>query len=232
MTKVIGHASRSPAMFSDGSQHGIWTNCDLTAGLLGGIVMFSSQIKRYGASITFNHTKLTTLGKTMPGLWFGNLGVEAYVISSQINTTSGVLVVANYSQITQDFDYYGSYLDNPGLLPADAQVFVEESALKGDLVAFNGSTISMSLSQYSSWTGKAYAGSNHKPVAFGISLDATSTWTLTGNVTLQNFTDANPKLSNIMSGGFSIKYNSSMAANKALGGKTYKLNGGGKAMPI
>jgi hypothetical protein len=97
MTNVIGHASRPPAMFSNGPQHGIWTNCDLTAGLLGGSVMFSSQVKRYGASVTLNHTKLTTLGKTMPGLWFGDLGVEAYVVSSQINTTSCILVVANYS---------------------------------------------------------------------------------------------------------------------------------------
>jgi hypothetical protein len=230
MTNVIGHASRSPVMFSDGAQTGIWKDCDVTAGLLGGIVMFSSMVKTAGASVTLDHSKLTTLGKTMPALWFGNVIAEAHILSSQINTTSGILVVANYSQITQDFDYYGSYLDNPKLLPADVSVSVEESILKGDLVAYNGSTISISLSQYASWAGKAYSGFGH--VQFGVALDKTSNWTLTGDVTLQNFTDADATLSNIKSGGFNIKYNSTAPANKALRGKTIALSGGGKAMPI
>jgi hypothetical protein len=203
MTNVIGHASRSPAMFSDGPQTGIWTNCDLTAGLLGGIVMFSSMIKESGASVTLDHSRLTTLGSTMPALWFGNVIAEAHIISSELNTTSGIIAVANYSQVTQEFDYYASYTDNPKLLPADASIFVEESSLTGDLVAYNGSTISMSLSEYSSWTGKAYSGFGS--AEFGVSLDNTSMWTLTGNVSLQNFTDADMSLSNINSKGFNIK---------------------------
>lgn len=230
MTNVIGHASQAPAMFSDGPQTGIWTNCDLTAGLLAGTVMFSSMVKQSGASFTLDHSRLTTLGKTMPGLWFGNVAADAYIISSQINVTSGILAVANYSQVTQDFDYYASYADNPNLAPADARIYVDESALKGDLVAYNGSTIGLSLSNYSSWTGKAYSG--YKKAEFGVSLDTTSTWTLTGNVTLQNFTDTNTTLSNIFSKGYSISYNASAPANSALGGKTYHLNGGGKAIPF
>lgn len=229
MTNVIGHASRSPAMFSDGPQTGIWTNCDLTAGLLGGIVMFSSMVKKSGASVTLDHSRLTTLGLDMPALWFGNVVAEAHIISSQLNTTSGILAVANFSQVTQDFDYYASYTDNPKLAPADASIFVEESSLKGDLVAYNGSTISIGLSQYSSWTGKAYSG--FRTAHFGVSLDKTSTWTLTGDVLLLNLTDADSSLSNIKSQGFNIKYKASAPANKALGGKTFKLQGGGRASP-
>ena len=115
------------------------------------------------------------------------------------------------------------------LAPADAAVTVQESMLKGDLVAYNGSTISFNLTQYSSWTGKAYSGFG--ATAFGVYLDKTSNWTLTGDVMLQNFTNADPTLSNIHSGGFNLRYNATSPPNMALGGKTIKLSGGGMCMP-
>jgi hypothetical protein len=231
ITNVIGHASRSPVMFSDGTQTGVLKNCDLTAGLLGGFVQFSSMVKRSGASITLDHSRLTILGNTMPAFWFGNVVAQAHIVSSEINNTaSGILAVANFSQITQDFDYYASYADNTNLQTADASIFVRDSTIVGDLVAYNGSTLSIDLSEYSSWTGKVIVG--FKSAMFGVSLDHNSTWTLTGNATLQNFTDTDSTLSNIKSQGYNIHYNSSASANKALGGKTLSLNGGGKAIPF
>ena len=35
---------------------------------------------------------------------------------------------------------------------------VSESSLTGDLVPYNGSTISFALQEHSAWTGAAYAG--------------------------------------------------------------------------
>ncbi|KAI1629964.1 hypothetical protein EDD37DRAFT_604829 [Exophiala viscosa] len=232
MTNVIGHASHAPVTFSDGVQTTIWTNSDLTAGLLGGVVLFSSATVESGASVTFDNSKLTVLGKTMPGLWFGNIIANANIISSQINNTaSGILAVANYSQVTQDFDYYAGYADNNDLSPAEATINVQESTLSGLLVAYNGSSINFNLTQYSTWKGSTQSGFG--AAYFGVSLDATSNWTLTANTTtLQNFTDADSTLSNIASNGFYIRYNSTSSANKQWAGKTISLQGGGSFIPI
>ncbi|KKY17559.1 hypothetical protein UCRPC4_g05460 [Phaeomoniella chlamydospora] len=230
MTNVIGHASQSPIMFMDGVQTAYWKNCDVTAGLLGGTIMFSSSTRSSGAAVTFENSKLTVLGDTMPGLWFGNIIASADLISTTINNSaSGILVVANYSQVTQDFDYYADYDDNSALSPAEATVTVSESSLEGALVAYNESSISFRLSEYSSWTGKTVVGYGHG--YFAISLDKTSNWTLTANSALENFTDADTTYSNIFSNGYNITYDSSSSANSKLNGTTVSLSGGGYLTP-
>lgn len=230
ITNVVGHASHAPVMFMDSVQEGIWTDCDLTAGLLAGMILFSSSTREAGGAVTLDHTKLTTLGSTMPSLWFGNTIATATIIASELNNTaSNLLIIANMSQVTQDFDYFAGYEQNNVISPAEATVDVYESALSGDLVAYNGSTIDLSLQQYSSWKGKAYSGYGTSYVA--VHLDASSTWTLTGNTTLQNFTNTNTTLDNIYSNGFNICYNDSSVANDWLNSSTIDLQGGGKATP-
>ncbi len=140
------------------------------------------------------------------------------------------MVVANFSQITQDFDYYASYADNSNLLPALVNVSVAESTLIGDLVAYNSSLISWSLASYSSWTGKAYPGFGEG--YFDIHLDRTSTWTLTGTTRVQNFTDEDVTLGNVESRGFDVFYNASGGLNGWLGGKRVGLRGGGSVIPF
>jgi hypothetical protein len=80
---------------------------------------YLERVSRYLSVLKITDSKMTSTGATMPGLWFGNTIIDVWITSSEIITASGVLVVANYSQITQDFDYYASYLDNSGLLPAE-----------------------------------------------------------------------------------------------------------------
>lgn len=230
LTNVIGHASNAPVTFSDGPQTTIYKNSDVTAGLLAGTILFSSATREEGASVTFDHSKLTVLGKTMPALWFGNTIASGSIISSMINNTaSDILVVANYSQVTQDFDYFAGYADNNMLSPAEATVSVQDSAVSGSIVAYNGSSISLSLSDYSGWTGTAVYG--YGDATFGVTLDKTSNWTLTATTKLLNFTNADSTLANIVSNGFNIEYSSSAAANSAWGGKTVSLPGGGSLMP-
>jgi hypothetical protein len=166
----------------------------------------------------------------MPSIWMGNLIGTANVISSQFNNSaSGLLAVANYSQVTQAFDYYADYSDNNNLSPAELSLIVEDSHLSGALVAYNGSSISLGLSEYSSWNGKAYSG--YGTSYFGVTLDKTSNWTLTGTTYLQNFTDSDSTLSNIKSNGFDIEYNKISMANKGWGGMLYLLPGGGRLCP-
>ncbi|PMD14251.1 hypothetical protein NA56DRAFT_584071 [Hyaloscypha hepaticicola] len=228
-SNVVALSENGPTLFMDGIQKAYLTNCETTAGLLGGVAIFSSQVRTSGAILSLKSSKITTLGADMPGLWFGNTIIDVSLYDTELVTASGILVVANYSQITQDFDYYASYLDNSNLLPAEVSVKVEESTLVGDLVAYNSSSISWSLSSHSSWTGAEYSGFGQ--AYFDVMLDRTSSWTLTKTTSLQNFTDEDKTLSNIKSQGFDIYYNASAVGNKYLGSKTIALAGGGKAIP-
>jgi hypothetical protein len=215
-------------VFSDGAQNVTLVNCDATAGLLGGVAMFSSATRISGAKLNLTNTKFTTLGDTMPGLWFGNVIANAYLTNAEIDTKSDVLVVANYSQITQDFDYYAGYPDNNNLKSAEVTIQVKESDLKGHLVAYNGSFISWSLNDYSTWRGAPYSG--YGDVTIDVSLDKTSTWSMTRDATVNKFMDADSSLENIHSGGHTLYYNAT--ENEWLKGRTVHLSGGGETRPV
>ncbi|PYH32051.1 uncharacterized protein BO87DRAFT_441599 [Aspergillus neoniger CBS 115656] len=156
---------------------------------------------------------------------FGNLIASATLHATELNTTSGILVIANASQITQSFDHFVGWEENSSIQPAQATVTVTESTLSGDIVAYNGSSISWSLAEYSSWTGAASTGRGTAYLA--VALDKTSTWTLTKNVYLQNFTNADTTNSNIASQGYSIYYNASSSANAWIKSANTTLPGGG-----
>lgn len=228
-TNVVGYAEQSPALFSDGPQISTFFNCDLTAGLLGGTIVFSSMSRRSGAVLNFTDSKLTTLGSTMPALWFGNIIATAYLYNTVIKTKSGILVTANYSQVTQEFNYYAGYPDNSQLSPAIVAINVVECSLYGSLIAYNGSSINWILNQHSTWNGSAYSG--YGQVNISVSLDSTSTWFVTGNTALQNLTLANNNWTNIYSNGYNITYDPTSPANDWLNRTTVVLNGGGQLTP-
>ncbi|GCB25755.1 hypothetical protein AAWM_08640 [Aspergillus awamori] len=222
---VVGKSENGPSLFSDGAQSSVFENVDFTAGLLAGTVMFSSSTRSSGASLSFSNSRLTTLGDDMAALWFGNLIASATLHATELNTTSGILVIANASQVTQSFDHFVGWEENSSIQPAQATVTVTESTLSGDIVAYNGSSISWSLAEYSSWTGTASTGRGTAYLA--VALDKTSTWTLTQNVYLQNFTNADTTNGNIASQGYSIYYNASSSANAWIKSANTTLPGGG-----
>lgn len=224
---VVTLSENAPVVFMDGIQNATLVNCDSTAGLLGGVAIFSSSVRQTGGKLELINSKITTLGD-IPGLWFGNTIVDVFINSSQIDAPSNVLIVANYSQITQDFDHYAGYADNNALLPAEVYAVVHESDLAGDLVPYNGSYISFELDSHSTWTGAAYPGYGVGLV--DVTLAADSNWTLTANSTIQSLTNADTTLSNIYSNGYTVLYNSSLS--EGLQGQTISLAGGGSAIPI
>jgi hypothetical protein len=213
-TDVVGLAEKAPMLFSDGAQKAVLKNVDLTAGLLAGTVMFSSSQRRSGASISFENSRLTTLKKDMAALWFGNIIATATLVATELNPASGILVIANSSQVTQAFQYFAGSEENSSIQPAEVTVSVAESALEGDIVAYNGSSISWSLTDHSIWTGSANTAGKGT-ATFAVSLDETSTWTLTRDVSVQNFTNADANNKNIRSRGYNIYYNPSAASNVA-----------------
>lgn len=226
---VVGHAENAPVAFMDGVQNITMANCDCTAGLLGGMMIFGSQVREAGGNIWVRDSKITTTGATMPGLWFGNTIVDVELYATELVTASGVLVVANYSQVTQDFDYYADYSDNADLAPAEVFITVAESTLTGDLVPYNESYIAWNLTGYSSWTGATYSG--YGTAYTDVALDATSNWTLTADSYVQNLTDADATAANIISGGYTLYYNPSALLNGWLANQTISLAGGGSITP-
>lgn len=229
---VVSVSEKGPVVFMDGAQNVSIAHSDCTAGLLGGLVIFSSQVRLSGASVDISDTRIATTDVDVPGFWFGNTIADVRLSSVTVDIPSGAaLVVANYSQITQDFDYYASYADNPALAPAEVYLTVAESpSLVGDLVAYNGSYISWNLTGHSSWAGAAYSG-GFGASSVDVALDATSHWTLTADSYVQNLTDADQTLANVESGGFNVYYNASALLNGWLGGEKVALSGGGSAMP-
>lgn len=230
-TDIIGKAENAPCVFSDGGQKSVFKNVDFTCGLLAGTVIFSSSMRGTGASLTFENSRLTTTGDDMGGLWFGNIIASAEIIASEINTASGVLVIANSSQVTQSFDYFAGSEQNPSIKPAEVTITVSESTLEGDIVAYNGSSISWSLTDHSEWTGAARLGGKSGTATFSISVDKTSTWTLTEDAHLHSFKNGDSSFKNIKSQGHNIYYNPSHSHNSWLKRKTVSLSGGGKLKP-
>ncbi|OJJ47363.1 hypothetical protein ASPZODRAFT_142097 [Penicilliopsis zonata CBS 506.65] len=228
-TDVVGRTDQAPSVFSDGAQSSVFVRVDLTAGLLAGTVLFCSADRQSGAELSFTDSRLTTLGSDMAALWFGNVIADVQLVATEINTTSGILVIANSSQVTQAFDYFAGSEENSAIQPAEVTVLVEESDLRGDLVAYNGSSIAWTLASYSSWTGTAYSATGKGYL--GVYLDETSTWTLTDNVELINFTNGDSTHSNIISGGYNISYDVTADANAYLDGTTVSLSGGGILFP-
>lgn len=226
---VVSVSENGPVVFMDGAQNVSISHSDCTAGLLGGLMIFSSQVRIAGASIDVSDSKITTTGDDMPALWFGNVIADVSLYNVEIDTASDVLVVANYSQVTQDFDYYASYADNSALSPAEVYITVAESSLTGDLVSYNESYISWNLTEYSSWTGASYSG--YGTGYADVLLDATSNWTLSADSYVQNLTSADTTLSNIASSGYTLYYNSSALLNSWLDGQTITLSGGGSVTP-
>ncbi|KAL4798794.1 hypothetical protein BDV19DRAFT_385877 [Aspergillus venezuelensis] len=226
-TNIVGVAEEAPTLFSDGGQKAAFENVDLTAGLLAGTVMFSSQTRLDGASISFTNSRLTTLTDDMPALWFGNVIANARIVATELNTTSGVLIVANSSQVTQSFDAFVGVEQNSAIQPAKASVLVADSMLVGDIVAYNGSSIRWNLTDHSAWTGTASTAGDGAGV-FSVSLDETSTWSLTSDVALNEFTNADGNNTNIDSRGYSIYVGSSSTAEARPGTRTVSLPGGGQ----
>ncbi|KAF3771410.1 hypothetical protein M406DRAFT_35990 [Cryphonectria parasitica EP155] len=226
---VVSVSEQGPVVFMDGKQNVSLVNCDATAGLLGGMVIFSSSIREAGASISVADSRIAANGSNMPGLWFGNVIADVDLRNTQLDTRSGVLVVANYSQVTQDFDYYASYTDNTDLSPAEVYITVSESSLVGDLIPYNESYISWNLTEYSTWSGATYSGYGTSYV--DVALSSSSNWTLTATSYIQNLTDADESLANIVSNGYTLYYNSSALLNAWLGNRTISLSGNGLLTP-
>ncbi|OJD32089.1 uncharacterized protein BKCO1_4100031 [Diplodia corticola] len=230
---VVGVAEKAPALFADGPQTAYFERVAFTAGLLAGTVVFSSAERgAEAARVAFVDSTLNVTHPDAPGLWFGNVVAVASLRGTEVKTASGVLVVANSSQVTQEFSYFAGAEENSAILPAVVEVGVAESGLVGDVVVYNGSRVGWGLSEHSTWTGKVVLAGEGVDGSVDVALDATSRWVVTGDSVVGNFTDEDEGLANVVSAGFAVRYDASAEGNAWLNGSTFALEGGGSLMPV
>lgn len=130
--------------------------------------------------------------------------------------TSGILISAAAGN-------WGTSGSNGG----KANLTADGQTLSGNLTTDSISSISATLKNSSTLSGTINKAE--------LTLDATSSWTVTGNSWLTTLSDSSgvsgTAISNITGNGYTVYYDSSLSGNSYLGGNTYTLNGGGTLTP-
>ena len=107
-----------------------------------------------------------------------------------------------------------------------AHISAHNQVLTGDVVTDVISSVRLTLADHSQLTGKTTTDTD-------VVLDATSTWTLTGDSKVGKLNDPDgitgDTVANIVGNGHTLTYD--QRYNPALGGKTYTLAGGGSLVP-
>ncbi|HRX58819.1 MAG TPA: hypothetical protein P5075_08610 [Eubacteriales bacterium] len=160
-----------------------------------------------GAVLHFAGGTLSTEGNDSPCVLLGG-GAALTLENTTLNSAQSVLITVLSGECTLD---------------ASAQ------ALEGDFSIAEDAFLTLHLSNGSSFTGTP---GDELPARMSLTLDASSTWTLTGDACLSVFTNGDATHQNIVSNGFSIYYDSNLTENEALGGQSFTLPGGGFLAPI
>lgn len=131
-------------------------------------------------------------------------------------TTAGTLINASASR-------WGTTGKNGGTATFTAS---------GETLAGNVNTDGISSADITLKDGSTLAGAINKA---SLTLDDTSSWTVTGDSVLTGLSDpagiSGTSISNIYGNGHTVKYDASLAANRALGGKIYTLANRGMLGP-
>jgi hypothetical protein len=220
-------ATDAEALVVEGASSATLTNCTLS-GAVGnddrGIFLYNSGS---GAALT-GTGYFTMTGGTYT--WPSTAGPAFYVTNQTgVIKLSGVTVNNSSSTLleAEANSNWGTTGQNGGVVTFSAS----NEALVGSVVADNISTIAVSLSNGSSLNGAINSSNAAKSVA--LTLDSTSTWTVTGTSYLTTLNDSGgisgSAVTNIIGNGNNVYYLS--ADNPSLAGATYTLSGGGSLIP-
>ncbi len=221
-------SSGSEAAVIEGANSITLTNTDLSsskAGLWGVMIYQSMSGDAEGTEGRFSMTggSLADSAADSPLFFVTNSTGIITLSGVDISAASGTLVQAGAT------DRWGTSGSNGGTVILTA----EDQSLSGDLIADSISTLDLTLQNGSSLTGAINADNSAGQVS--LTLDATSTWTVTADSYLTRLTDASgidgSSITNVVGNGHTVYYDATDAANSALGGATYSLVGGGTLQP-
>ncbi|MDP4190619.1 MAG: T9SS type A sorting domain-containing protein [Bacteroidota bacterium] len=165
---------------------------------------------------------LSNTATTGPLFYITNTTAIITLNNTNVSAASGMLLKAAAGN-------WGTTGKNGGY----ANLTANKQKLSGDITVDALSTFTGELKDSSSLTGAINNSNTASSVS--LTLDATSKWILTANSNLSILSDgsgiAGSSVTNITGNGFNVYYDASLAANSALGGKTYSLVNGGSLMP-
>jgi len=195
-------------------------NTSLTGGVekTGGTMIYQSMSGDADVGTgTFTMTGGSYTSTAGPAFFVTNTNAEITLTGVGVTSASDTLIRAAAT------DRWGTSGKNGGIVSFTA----DNENLSGSLTTDSISSIAATLKNGSSLTGIIGTAA--------LSLDATSTWTVTGDSALTSLSDAGgiagTTITNIIGNGHTVTYDKSLAANSALGGKTYSLVNGGTLAP-
>ncbi len=208
-------ATASEAVVIEGRNSVMLENCKISgAEKCGAMIYQSFSGDAEGREGTFTMTGGTFLAAQGPLFFVSNTRGIIQLTNVALSADSGVLLSASASR-------WGHTGSNGGhaVLTADKQV------LSGDISADQISSASIALHNKSTLTGVIRNAS--------LSLDATSKWIVSADSTVKGLAcdGGEAGIANIQSNGHKVWYDSSLAVNQWLGGKTIALTGGGTLAP-
>lgn len=242
---VVTSGQDSPAIYSTGT-------ISISSGTLSASGAEAAVIEG-GNSITLNDSRLSTSKEKWGVMIYQSMSGDAEGTKGNFTMTGGQLeytpatgplfyvtnstgvitlkevkvVTGSSSLVKAAAGNWGTGGSNGGtvIFTADGQ------ALKGDLSADKVSSISLTLQNGSTLEGAIDA--EHSAKAANLTLDRSSTWTVTADSYLTTLTDSSgisgTQIANITGNGHTVYYDQS--ACPALGGQTFSLNGGGYLKP-
>lgn len=147
-----------------------------------------------------------------------------------INNTDAVINLNTAKLVGDDVliqagaDRWGKEGENGGHVTLNAT----SQVLEGNVICDEISSVALNLKEGSHLTG--HINADHKAQSIGLSLDKTSTWTVTASSFLSVISDEDESFSNIEDNGYTIYYDGDQ--NAWLGGKVIDLKDGGQLRPM
>jgi hypothetical protein len=181
------------------------------AGKLEGIKLWNTTPASGSATVTINGGSLTA-----------TTGNAFYVTGEAGNTANGIITLSGGAVINA-----GTGNIIKAVSPSTVNFTADNESLTGNMITSGNSTITAMLKNNTTLTGRINVAA--------LSIDSTSSWTLTGNSILTTLIDPSGisglLVTNITGNGYSVHYDSSLTGNEYLGGLTYSLVNGGVLTP-
>jgi len=214
-------ATGSEAACVEGKNSITLYDCDITGEKTNGVMLYQSMSGDSGVGTSYFNMTGGTLSSAAGSLFFiTNTDSQVNLKGVTLKNSTGVLLNAATTSRWGTQGYNGGNVT----LNADSQT------LEGIITCDNISTAILNLTNNSSLTSTI--NESNKAKSISLSLDKTSTWTVTGTSYITSLTDEDTNLSNIKDNGNTIYYDSSNSTNGWLNGKTITLSGGGQLVPL
>ena len=223
----------------------------LSNSALSGTALFAHALYLNAGSGTMNNTICVTTGSSQSALFLSSSSMDLTDCRLVSTGNGAYCVYLQNSKLTCDMtdisvedsrDANSFSLQNSAIEFEDCEIsgnllYTGENSiafygadLTGDICAgSNEDALEMTLYNCSKIKGCSYDDS---AMGLYVSLDKSSSWELTGDSFVACLTTADTSLSNIISNGHSLYYNSENEGNEWLEGKTFSLPGGGFLIPL